>query len=99
MSEFICAECGHEQDSMDRTCDSCGSIRVVLASVTNKLMEDAGLTKEDCFGPVVWEEPEAEIEVASPPVDLEKILDDMKRQGRNRRKARRRKLRQQGYKV
>jgi hypothetical protein len=78
---------------MDRKCDSCGSVRVVLASVTKQLMEDAGLTREDCFGP----EPAAEIEVASPPVDLEKILDDMKRQGRNRRKAKRRKLRKQGY--
>lgn len=30
---YICAMCYHEQDSMDRKCDMCQSIRVVLKSV------------------------------------------------------------------
>jgi hypothetical protein len=30
---YICADCEHEQDSMTRACDDCGSIRVVLASI------------------------------------------------------------------
>lgn len=35
--EFVCAECGHEQDSMDRRCDHCKSRQVVLISVVAQL--------------------------------------------------------------
>jgi DNA-directed RNA polymerase subunit RPC12/RpoP len=30
---YICGDCGHEQDSMYRSCDECKSIRVVLKSI------------------------------------------------------------------
>jgi len=33
MKDYMCADCGHEQDSMGRQCDGCGSVRVVLASM------------------------------------------------------------------
>lgn len=38
--EYVCADCGNEQDSMGRRCDKCGSVRVVLIS-----------TIEDIVGP------------------------------------------------
>lgn len=31
--DFACADCGREQDSMDRPCDWCASRRVVLISM------------------------------------------------------------------
>jgi hypothetical protein len=34
---FVCAECDNEQDSMDRNCDKCGSVRVVQVSVIEQL--------------------------------------------------------------
>jgi len=29
MNEFVCANCGHEQDSMLKPCDKCLSYRIV----------------------------------------------------------------------
>lgn len=33
MNKYICCDCGHEQDSMDRVCDDCNSIRVIVISL------------------------------------------------------------------
>lgn len=38
MSKYVCADCGHEPDSMDTTCPSCGSVRVVLRSVIENIV-------------------------------------------------------------
>jgi len=43
---FVCAECGNEQDSMDRVCDKCGSVRVILISVAQQMF---GENWRDCF--------------------------------------------------
>lgn len=37
MNDFVCSICGHEQDSMDRKCDSCDSVRVVKISVIENI--------------------------------------------------------------
>jgi hypothetical protein len=34
---FACSDCGHEQDSMTRPCDECGSVRVVTIAVLESL--------------------------------------------------------------
>ncbi len=83
---------------MYRPCDQCGSAAVVLSSMANDLMEQNGLTKEDCFDPPAPPRKMAvpDLEVTSEPKSVEDILDDMKRQSRNKRKARRRKLRKKG---
>jgi predicted nucleic acid-binding Zn ribbon protein len=39
--QYVCSKCGHEQDSMDRPCDACGSVRVVLVSVIAELFGSA----------------------------------------------------------
>jgi predicted ATP-dependent serine protease len=36
INKFVCADCSHEQDSMDRKCDKCSSIRVVLISMAKQ---------------------------------------------------------------
>jgi hypothetical protein len=36
MMHYICAECSHEQDAMNRCCDACGSIRVIAKEVAAK---------------------------------------------------------------
>ena len=36
--KYVCGACGYEQDEMDRPCDSCGSIRVVLIKVIEDLL-------------------------------------------------------------
>lgn len=41
---YICADCFHQQNSMDRPCDRCKSFRVVLKSVVPmELLEKAGV--------------------------------------------------------
>jgi predicted amidophosphoribosyltransferase len=30
--DYVCADCGHDQDSMNRCCDKCRSIRMVALS-------------------------------------------------------------------
>ena len=41
---YICADCFHQQNSMDRMCDACKSVRVVLKSaVPLELLEKAGV--------------------------------------------------------
>jgi DNA-directed RNA polymerase subunit RPC12/RpoP len=47
INEYVCAKCGHEQDSMNR-CDRCNSSRVVLISVAKEI---AGENWRDCFDP------------------------------------------------
>ena len=44
--KYVCAECGHHQDSMQRVCDDCGSHKVVLVSVAKEWF---GETYMDCF--------------------------------------------------
>lgn len=51
MKDYMCADCGHKQGSMDRRCDECKSVRVVLSDMTERLMQEADLTWDDCFGP------------------------------------------------
>lgn len=46
--EFVCASCGHEQDSMDRRCDACGSVRVILVSMAVKFFGPDW--RQRCFG-------------------------------------------------
>jgi hypothetical protein len=35
---YVCADCFHTQSSMDRPCDKCRSVRVVLRSVVEALL-------------------------------------------------------------
>ena len=56
--KYICADCGHEQDSMDRRCDDCESVRVVVKG----LVETVGVDwRSTCFPrdkyPRAWEQP------------------------------------------
>lgn len=44
--DFVCAECGNEQDSMDRVCDKCQSVRVITIKVAEELF---GQDWRDCF--------------------------------------------------
>jgi len=37
---YVCADCGHHQDSMSRPCDKCSSLRVMLVSVVKQLFGD-----------------------------------------------------------
>ncbi len=37
MNNFVCADCGYEQDSMDRKCDRCRSIRVITIKVAEEI--------------------------------------------------------------
>ena len=46
---YVCADCGHHQDAMDRLCDTCGSYRVILVSVA---IENFGPNYRDCFEPL-----------------------------------------------
>jgi len=40
MNPYVCADCGHEQDSMDRRCDKCNSPRVISIAVAQDLFGD-----------------------------------------------------------
>lgn len=42
---YVCKECGYEQDSMGRTCDRCGSIRVVSIELIRNLVGSDWRTK------------------------------------------------------
>lgn len=37
-NDYVCAECGCQQDSMDRPCDKCKSVRVVSVQFIESLM-------------------------------------------------------------
>jgi DNA-directed RNA polymerase subunit RPC12/RpoP len=57
--EYICSVCGHEQDSMDRKCDECGTFRVVLKHI---IVDTVGPEwRVTCFPqdkyPRAWEQP------------------------------------------
>ncbi len=43
---YVCSECGHEQDSMDRPCDNCNSVRVITIKFAQ---EHFGDNWRDCF--------------------------------------------------
>ena len=58
MKKFICADCGHEQDSMTN-CEDCGSVRVVLFDCLLPHLESNW--RSICFPkdkfPKAWEQP------------------------------------------
>ena len=31
--DYVCGDCGHEQSSMSKPCENCGSVKVVLISI------------------------------------------------------------------
>lgn len=43
---YVCADCGHHQDSMMRDCDECGSYNVILVSIAKKCF---GENYKKCF--------------------------------------------------
>ena len=47
MIEFICADCGHEQNTIQK-CEKCQSFRVILLKVAKELF---GENYKDCFDP------------------------------------------------
>ena len=47
---YVCNECGHEQNSMGRPCERCGSIRVVSAEVLRNLVGSDWRTKIKFWG-------------------------------------------------
>ena len=48
MEEFVCGDCGHEQDHMFPNCDKCHSTRMVTISFAE---QHFGLDwRERCFG-------------------------------------------------
>ncbi len=66
---FVCADCGHQQDSMGRKCDSCDSVRVVALFV---VMDAFGENWRKCFEPedasdglLVWWTDQQQAEVAA----------------------------------
>lgn len=44
--DYVCADCGHHQDSMQRKCDKCGSVRMVTKKFA---IENFGENYMDCF--------------------------------------------------
>jgi hypothetical protein len=47
-NDYVCADCGTEKDTMQGTCDSCGSVRIVLLSMIEQI---AGPNWRDSFEP------------------------------------------------